>query len=60
MAIRAIETGNISCDQCDKQVAKITASKQIWEVLDEEARYLRIKCIDCHEKKEENNPQPSH
>lgn len=48
MAIRVIQKGKIECDKCGKELAKIKASKQIFEALIEDGeRFCTIECVSC-------------
>ena len=47
MSIRQIQKGNIKCDKCGKELAKITTSKNVLEILDEDENFTYIICIDC-------------
>jgi len=52
MAIRIIEKGEVNCDSCKKEIAKIKASRQIFDVLREDGeRFCSIICNQC-----QNNP----
>lgn len=45
MAIRTIKEATLACDDCGKELARITSSLQGFAVLDAEAKYTEIRCI---------------
>mgnify|MGYP003387312966 CR=1 FL=1 len=53
MAIRVMHEGNIECDKCGKHLAKITASKEVFQALlanNEVERFCTVTCDECVEK----------
>lgn len=44
MAIRVIKRGEIKCDDCGTLLANITASDEVFKVLEQEAKYVKIIC----------------
>lgn len=53
MAIRVIQKGEVKCDGCGTVLARIEASKQVFEVLIEEAQYVKVYCM-CTSKVDPN------
>jgi len=52
MSIRIIQKGIVKCDFCQKELAKIRASKQIFQVLIDEEKFNKIICMTCFEDEE--------
>jgi len=47
MAIRLISEADIRCEICQKVFGTMRASRQIFDVLKEESRYLETWCLEC-------------
>jgi hypothetical protein len=47
MAIWSSEKGEIKCDKCGELIARITAPKQVFEVIDEWGSRSNIECREC-------------
>lgn len=49
MAIRVIQWGTVSCDRCKAELASIRASRDVFEVLQEDGeRFATVRCVACN------------
>lgn len=44
MAIRIMKTGQIRCDHCEQILANLEASQQVFDVIEQEKKHIRISC----------------
>ena len=44
MGIRVMQERKFDCDNCGRTLAKIKASKEVFDVIDEEAKYITVEC----------------
>jgi len=44
MAIRVMKTGKIRCDHCKQVLANLEASQQVFDVIEQEKKHIRVSC----------------
>lgn len=49
---RTIHKGKIICDQCEESIAEIEAPTQTYDLLLEEAQFIKIVCWFCNRKQQ--------
>lgn len=52
MAIKIIKQGEVVCDGCQKVVAKIKTSLDVFKALENNFQFSKVLCADCLKTKE--------